>query len=66
MSKSAHGERCYPDSWRARVIVWLLDRVPERVRSEVLDSYWSPSDVERVRQNAERLWERFGQSKLDT
>ena len=59
------GERCYPKNWLARVVVRLLDRLPEHVRDEVLNSYWSPSDVERVRQEAERLWERFGQSKLD-
>ena len=59
------GERCYPKSLLARVVVKLLDRLPEHAREQVLNAYWSPSDVERVRQDAERLWARFGQPRIE-
>ncbi len=54
------GERCYPRSRVASVIVWLLDRLPDSVRAQVLDSYWSPTDLELVRLRAKRWSALFG------
>jgi len=39
-------KRIYPRSWVACVVVWLLDRLPERIRKQVLDSYWTEADIE--------------------
>ncbi len=54
------GERCYPKSIIACVIVYLLDRLPEKVLDQVLDSYWSPEDIERVKREGKRMYELFG------
>jgi hypothetical protein len=43
------------------VIVWLLDRLPDSVRGQVLNSYWSPADMEQVRLRAKRWSTLFGE-----
>jgi hypothetical protein len=47
--------RIYPLSRAASVIVWLLDRLPQSVRSDVLGSYWSHSDIEAVERRRREL-----------
>jgi len=47
--------RIYPLSRVAAVIVWLLDRLPQSVRSDVLGSYWSHSDIEAVKRREREL-----------
>ena len=53
-------ERIYPRSWIACVVVWLLDRLPQRFRTQVLDSYWTEADIELAKIKAEELCEIFG------
>lgn len=55
------GERIYPRSWMACVVVWLLDRLPERIRKQVLDSYWPRWTEADIEIQAEKWYEMFGE-----
>ena len=50
------GKRIYPVSWLACVIVFLLDRLPDGIRKQVLESYWTDADIELLRIRAEETW----------
>jgi hypothetical protein len=54
------GERIYPQSWVACVMVWLLDRFPRSIQKQILESYWTEADIELAQIEAERLAELFG------
>ena len=54
------GERIYPQSWVACVVVWLLDRLPQHLRKQVLDSYWTEADVELAEIQADEWMDLFG------
>lgn len=49
------GTRCYPRSRVAAFIVWLLDRLPERIRRDVLGAYWSHADLAQMKERANTL-----------
>ena len=38
-------------------MVWLLDRLPERIRKQVLDSYWTEAELAKIR--GEELFREF-------
>lgn len=54
------GQRIYPNGWIACVAVWMLDLLPESVRREVLDSYWSPAAIADIDRKAKELSDLFG------
>lgn len=46
------GDRIYPQNPLAALIVRMLDRLPDSIRTAVLESYWSAADVELIRLRA--------------
>lgn len=56
MNKVEKGERIYPRSTIACVVVWILDRFPHNIRTQILDSYWHESDIELAKIRAKELW----------
>lgn len=59
MRRTVKSERVYPKGKVATVVVWLLDRLPKDTRKEVLDSYWSFSDILRVKAAEDRFKDLF-------
>lgn len=53
------GERVWPPSRVATAIVWLLDRLPDHLRHEILESFWSKSDIELIKIKAHFNYARF-------
>lgn len=56
MGERVDGERVYPPGRLAAVVVWLLDRLPEAVRADVLHSYWSPMEISHIKKEADEMW----------
>lgn len=53
-------ERIYPRSRVARIVVWLLDRLPTAVRDEALGAYWSPAAIADAERRGAELYAAFG------
>jgi hypothetical protein len=51
--------RLYPTARIARIVTWLLDRLPKSVRDDVLGSYWSPEEMRVINEHASDLEQFF-------
>lgn len=65
MMYNIKGERVYPASKIATIIVWLLDRLPENTRDQVLGAYWSHREIVEIERRADEMFRRFGKSVDD-
>jgi hypothetical protein len=63
--QNVKGERVYPSSKVAAIIVWLLDRLPENTRHQVLGSYWSHREIVAIDQRADEMFRQFGKPMDD-
>lgn len=54
--------RVLPEALVPRLIVRLLDRLPE-IRDQVLSAYWSPSEIEKVKRDADEMFKIFGKKE---